>query len=103
MTDQNHHPDSSCPPRRHNPAGIALGRAGGSLPTAEVLDFAIAHAEARDAVHAPLDVEALCALLAPLGRPIVRLTTMAPDRQTYLQRPDLGRQLDERSRAALRT
>ena len=49
--------------RRHTPARIALGRAGDGMPTAEVLRFAAAHAQARDAVQVPLDVPALCAAL----------------------------------------
>lgn len=74
-------------------ARIALGRAGGSLPTAEVLAFSAAHAAARDGVWAALDVEALERALAPAGLPVVRVRSQAPDRATYLQRPDLGRRL----------
>jgi ethanolamine ammonia-lyase small subunit len=88
--------------RRHTAARIALGRAGGSLPTAAVLDFAAAHAAARDAVHSGLDADALEAALRPAGLPVVRLHSQCPDRTTYLQRPDLGRRLDEPSRARLR-
>jgi ethanolamine ammonia-lyase small subunit len=82
-------------------ARIALGRAGGSLPTAEVLAFAMAHAAARDAVWSALDVDRLSSDLAPLALPMLRLASAAPDRATYLRRPDLGRRLGEASRAAL--
>jgi ethanolamine ammonia-lyase small subunit len=78
-------------------ARVALGRAGGSLPTGEVLSFAAAHAAARDAVHEPVDWNAIEAELRRMGRECVRLHSAAKDRATYLQRPDLGRVLDEAS------
>lgn len=87
--------------RRLTSARIALGRAGGSLPTAEWLAFSAAHAGARDAVHSALDAPATERDLAPLGLPVLRLHSAAPDRATYLQRPDLGRVLSEESRSVL--
>lgn len=80
-------------------ARIGLGRAGDGLPTAAMLDFQLAHARARDAVHTPFDRDALAAGLEGLA--VVRANSAAPDRATYLQRPDLGRRLDEASAAAL--
>jgi ethanolamine ammonia-lyase small subunit len=87
--------------RRHTAARIALGRAGGSLPTAELLSFAMAHAAARDAVRSELDFDALEVAARPLGLPVVRLKTAVPDASSYLLRPDLGRRLDEESRHRL--
>lgn len=88
--------------RRHTPARIGLGRAGTSLPTAEVLRFAAAHAQARDAVHVPLDVPALAAVLAADGWQTLQARSRAPTREDYLRRPDWGRRLDDGSAAALR-
>lgn len=104
--------------RRLTAARIALGRAGGSLPTGEVLKFAMDHALARDAVWAGLDLDRLDAdvreaIAVPpeiadrsdaagvAGRAVVRVTTLAGDRATYLQRPDLGRRLSAESEAIL--
>jgi ethanolamine ammonia-lyase small subunit len=87
--------------RRHTAARIALGRSGGSLPTREILAFAHDHALARDAVHAPFDASALAAELRPLHSPIYVLRSAAPNRTTYLRRPDLGRQLSPDSRQQL--
>jgi ethanolamine ammonia-lyase small subunit len=94
-------PDPWAHLRRHTPARIALGRAGGSVPTREVLEFAMAHAAARDAVHAEVDWAQLAADLGALGLETVSLNSAARDRQTYLQRPDLGRRLDDASREVL--
>lgn len=87
--------------RRFTPARIALGRAGASLPTAEVLRFGLAHAQARDAVHAALDADALERELLGMGHSVLRVRSAALDRATYLVRPDLGRRLCEASAASL--
>jgi ethanolamine ammonia-lyase small subunit len=82
-------------------ARIGLGRRGDGLPTAPMLEFQHAHAQARDAVHAPFDRERLASDLAPLETILVE--SQAPDRPTYLRRPDLGRRLDAESSARLST
>ncbi|HSI32079.1 MAG: ethanolamine ammonia-lyase subunit EutC [Phycisphaerae bacterium] len=87
--------------RPHTPARIALGRAGGSLPTREVLDFALAHALARDAVHEPFEPHRLKEALAPIDLPVFYMESAAGDRATYLRRPDLGRRLSDKAREAL--
>lgn len=91
--------------RQFTSARIALGRAGISQPTGIQLDFQLAHAKARDAVHTALDAEALrqaCALGLPqLTQAPMCLHSAAASRTAYLQRPDLGRRLDGPSRAAL--
>lgn len=87
--------------RHLTPARIALGRSGASLPTREVLAFGVAHAQARDAVHAALDVTALEAALTPLGLPTMPVQSAAPSRALYLARPDWGRRLDPDARAEL--
>ena len=88
--------------RRLTPARIALGRTGTSIPTRAQLDFQYAHAQARDAVHLPFDHAALSAQLADRGRESLLLQSAAPDRNTYLQRPDLGRKLSDASAQTLR-
>jgi len=74
-------------------ARIALGRAGDALPTERLLEFAYAHASARDAVAAKVDFASLAQQLSPLAT--IQVHSAAPDRSTYLRRPDLGRMLAE--------
>ena len=78
-------------------ARIALGRAGGSLPTREWLDFKAAHASARDAIHNAFDAESLAEEIRGLSSETIVVESAAPDRDVYLQRPDLGRRLAEPS------
>lgn len=94
-------PDPWTALRGFTPARIALGRAGASQPTAVQLAFGAAHAQARDAVHTALDVAALDAALRDAGFATLHARSRAADRATYLRRPDLGRRLDDASRAAL--
>jgi ethanolamine ammonia-lyase small subunit len=72
------------------------------MPTDEVLRFGWAHAMARDAIHAALDTQALEATLRAQGWTVAQVHSRAPDRTTYLRRPDLGRVLDPAEPAKLR-
>ena len=88
--------------RAYTAARLALGRAGSSMPTAELLRFGFAHAQARDAVHVQLDTQALADVLAADGLHTLQVHSAAPDRASYLLRPDLGRRLDDAGVQSLR-
>src|SRR5437868_2111916 len=114
MTDGDAVPPPSAPPpapgddgvwvalRRLTAARIGLQRTGASLSTGPLLDFQLAHARARDAVHKPLDEARLIADLAGLECPVVAIASAAESLQSYLMRPDLGRRLGPNAEATLR-
>ncbi len=77
--------------KRLTRARIGLGRAGDGLPTNAQLEFQMAHARARDAVHGAVDWDRLAAALAPLKT--FSVSSAAPEKTIYLRRPDLGRVL----------
>lgn len=83
--------------KEYTAARIALGRAGDSIPMRETLEFKLAHAHARDAVYSTLNSERLNTELRFLDLPLFHLHSRATTRQIYLQRPDLGRLLDDQS------
>ena len=87
--------------RSYTPARIALPSTGVSLATRPLLEFQLAHARARDAVHAAMDVRMLIDELRRAELPALALESQAPDRATYLRRPDLGRRLLAESAAQL--
>jgi ethanolamine ammonia-lyase small subunit len=92
--------------RNYTPARVSLRRTGVSLATSEVLDFQLAHAEARDAVKAELNPALLShrlrtEILSLTNAPILTLASTAHDRATYLRRPDLGRTLTPESASLL--
>lgn len=87
--------------RKFTTARIGLGRAGISQPTKHHLDFQLAHARARDAVHSKLDIEKLQHDLKVDNYETIHLRSAADSRTLYLQRPDLGRRLDDHSKQHL--
>lgn len=70
-------------------ARIGVGRAGPRLRTATLLRLRADHAAARDAVLMDVSRE----LIERLG--LLQVTTLCPDKDTFLTRPDLGRDFDE--------
>lgn len=82
-------------------ARIGLGRTGSSIPLHAVLDFKLAHARARDAVHTPLDLDAFCDQLVEKDIVCQITNSRVENRDEFLTRPDLGRRLDQASAKAL--
>lgn len=94
--------------RDYTSARVSLSTVGHSLATSEVLSFQLAHARARDAVHAGLHLPSFelrlqeeLPVLVQAGIAVRQVQTMAGDRATYLRRPDLGRRLHHDSVAQL--
>jgi ethanolamine ammonia-lyase small subunit len=87
--------------RHLTPARVGLGRSGASLPTQALLEFALDHARARDAVHARFDAASIVAGLGALGLRTIEVASRAQSRAEYLKRPDLGRALDATSQQSL--
>ena len=87
--------------RQLTAARIALGRSGISIPTAPHLEFQLAHARARNAVHHVLDAGPLKTAADSLSLQLIELHSAAGSRAEYLQRPDKGRTLSAASRDEL--
>lgn len=82
------------------PARVSLPATGHSIATSEVLNFQLAHARARDAVHAVLHLSSFAQrlrtelpILDEASIPVLQLQSNAPDRAAYLRQPNLGRTL----------
>ena len=88
--------------RARTPARVLAERSGAAYRTGTQLELRQAHAAARDAVRAELDLE------RDLGSEFIErwklfsVSTMATSKDEYLRRPDLGRRLDENARGQLR-
>jgi ethanolamine ammonia-lyase small subunit len=84
--------------RARTPARILTGRAGASYRTKVQLELREAHAAARDAVRAEMDLTALFGAAFVHRWGLFEVQTRATGKEEYLLRPDLGRHLDEGSR-----
>ncbi len=84
-------------------ARVSLGCAGSSLPTGPLLDFRLAHARARDAVHTPLDIRSIRTELSEsaAGLESIPVRSEVRNRTEYLRRPDRGRRLSAEDQATL--
>ncbi len=89
------------PLKEFTAARIGLGRTGASIPLKQSLAFNLAHAHARDAVYSELDLDKLSEELIQFELPVLQLHSNAAYREQYLQRPDLGRQLNDDAVARL--
>jgi ethanolamine ammonia-lyase small subunit len=87
--------------RARTPARVLADRTGAAYRTSTQLELRQAHAAARDAVRAELDLQ------KDLGAEFVQLwklfavSTMASSKDEYLHRPDLGRSLNDHARDQL--
>jgi ethanolamine ammonia-lyase small subunit len=88
--------------RALTPARIGLARSGASLATTPLLQMRLAHARARDAVHAAFDESALHDALVGFGLPVLSAASEIKEPADYLLRPDLGRRLAVADAAMLR-
>jgi ethanolamine ammonia-lyase small subunit len=88
-------PDAMAAMLRSTPARIGVGRAGTRYKTNTLLRFRADHAAAKDAVMSEVDDK----LVARLG--LVELTSKAPDKRLFLERPDAGRALSEEGKQRL--
>ena len=88
--------------RARTPARLLAGRAGAAYRTETQLQLREAHAAARDAVRAELELRAVFGEAFLDRWKLLELSTQARLKNDYLLRPDLGRHFDGASRAKLR-
>src|ERR1700676_2768030 len=84
--------------RERTPARILVGRAGAAYRTSTQLDLREAHAAARDAVRAELDLEFALGAEFVKQWDLFEVCTEAVSKDEYLLLPDRGRRFSEASR-----
>jgi ethanolamine ammonia-lyase small subunit len=84
--------------RERTPARIFFGRAGAAYRTSTQMDLREAHAAARDAVRAELDLQSVFGVEFLERWKLFEVTTEAHSKEEYLLRPDFGRRLSEAAR-----
>ncbi|HEY0702007.1 MAG TPA: ethanolamine ammonia-lyase subunit EutC [Candidatus Acidoferrales bacterium] len=88
--------------RARTPARILLGRAGAAYRTGTQLDLREAHAAARDAVRAELQMAEVFGKTFTEKWKLFEVSTEAKSKYEYLLRPDLGRRFDSTSSDEIR-
>jgi ethanolamine ammonia-lyase small subunit len=91
-------PDLISKIRAQTPARVLAERSGAAYRTATQLELRDAHASARDAVRAELNLERELGAAFVEQWNLFAISTMATSKDEYLQRPNLGRRLDEQAR-----
>jgi ethanolamine ammonia-lyase small subunit len=94
-------PDALRKIRERTPARILVGRAGAAYRTSTQIELREAHAAARDAVRAELDLESVFGAAFIKQWNLFEVCTEARSKEEYLLQPDLGRRLNETSRQEL--
>ena len=89
--------------KKYTNARIAIGHAGSSLPTSEILRFRMAHSMAKDAITSELDMAMLIKDFKSIGLNVISVNSQATDRNDYLRNPNKGRLLDNQSAADLQS
>lgn len=87
--------------RARTPARLLAGRAGAAYRTGTQIDLREAHAAARDAVRAELDLSKMFDADFLTRWQMFEVNTRARGKEEHLLRPDLGRRFDDRSRAEI--
>jgi ethanolamine ammonia-lyase small subunit len=87
--------------RARTPARLLVGRAGAAYPTNTQLELREAHAAARDAVCAEMDIRAIFSGIFLDQWKLFEVSTQAADKQEYLLRPDLGRHFTDSARVEI--
>lgn len=87
--------------RARTPARLLAGRAGAAYPTGTQMELREAHAAARDAVRAEMDVRAIFAASFLQQWRLFEVSTQAANKREFLLRPDLGRRFSESARTEI--
>jgi ethanolamine ammonia-lyase small subunit len=85
--------------RAQTPARLLAGRSGAAYRTNTQLELREAHAAARDAVRAELNLFTNFSQAFARKWNLFEVCSQAATKDEYLLRPDLGRQLNDKSRA----
>src|SRR5579862_996678 len=91
-------PDALRRIRERTTARIFAGRAGAAYRSSTQLELREAHAAARDAVRAELDLQAALGTAFIERWKLFEVASEAGSKEEYLLQPDLGRRLNEPSR-----